>query len=74
MWEGARGLAEDVSYYGQWMRDRAFERIGDLYPKVKLTEWERGYRYCVALGENGAMSESSLLGTNAVGPIVCSIH
>ena len=36
MWEGAGGLADDVRYYGQWMRDRAFERIGHLYPKVKL--------------------------------------
>jgi len=36
LWVGARGLAEDVRYYGQWMRDRAFERIGHLYPKVKL--------------------------------------
>ncbi len=36
MWTGARGLADDVRYYGQWMRDRALERIGDLYPKVKL--------------------------------------
>ena len=34
MWTGARGLADDVRYYGQWMRDRAFERIGHLYPKV----------------------------------------
>ena len=36
MWTGARGLADDVRYYGQWMRDRAVERIGHLYPKVKL--------------------------------------
>lgn len=36
MWDGARGLAEDLRYYGQWMRNRAFERIGHLYPKVKL--------------------------------------
>jgi putative DNA methylase len=35
MWTGARGLADDVRYYGQWMRDRAFERIGHLYPNVK---------------------------------------
>ena len=33
---GAQGLAEDVRYYGQWMRDEAFKRIGHLYPKVKL--------------------------------------
>ncbi len=34
-WKGARGLSEDVRYYGQWMRDEAERRIGHLYPKVK---------------------------------------
>ena len=28
----AAGLAADVRYYGEWMRDRAWERIGHLYP------------------------------------------
>lgn len=42
MWTGARGLADDVRYYGQWMRDRAFERIGHLYPKVKLPKEHGG--------------------------------
>jgi len=37
-WQGARGLAEDVRYYGKWMRDEADKRIGHLYPKVKITE------------------------------------
>ena len=37
-WTGAQGLAEDVRYYGQWMRDQAEERIGHLYPKVEITE------------------------------------
>ena len=32
-WKGAHGLAEDVRYYGQWMRDEAEKRIGHLYPK-----------------------------------------
>ena len=36
-WEGAQGLAEDVRYYGKWMRDEAEKRIGHLYPKVKIT-------------------------------------
>jgi very-short-patch-repair endonuclease len=36
-WYGAQGLAEDVRYYGQWMRDEAQKRIGHLYPKVSLT-------------------------------------
>lgn len=35
-WRGARGLAEDVRYYGKWMRDEAERRIGHLYPKVTL--------------------------------------
>jgi putative DNA methylase len=36
-WEGARGLAEDVAYYGAWMRAEAEKRIGDLYPKIEIT-------------------------------------
>lgn len=36
-WSGAKGLAEDVRRYGQWMRDEAFKRIGHLYPKVTIT-------------------------------------
>ncbi len=35
-WSGARGLAEDIRYYGKWMRDEAEKRIGHLYPKVTL--------------------------------------
>jgi putative DNA methylase len=38
IWPGATGLAEDVRYYGQWMRDEAEKRIGHLYPKVKITQ------------------------------------
>ena len=37
LWRGAQGLAEDVRYYGQWMRDEAEKRIGHLYPKVEIT-------------------------------------
>jgi putative DNA methylase len=36
-WKGAQGLAEDVRYYGKWMRDEAERRIGHLYPKVEIT-------------------------------------
>lgn len=35
-WKGAAGLAEDVRYYGEWMKQEAFKRIGHLYPKVKV--------------------------------------
>lgn len=31
-WRGAAGLAADVRYYGEWMREKAWERIGHLYP------------------------------------------
>ncbi|MGV0423903.1 DUF1156 domain-containing protein [Corynebacterium sanguinis] len=33
-WSRAEGLAEDVRFYGEWMRDEAEKRIGNLYPKV----------------------------------------
>ena len=36
-WSGAQGLADDVRYYGQWMRERAQKRIGHLYPPVEIT-------------------------------------
>lgn len=36
-WRGAQGLAEDVRYYGKWMRDEAEKRIGHLYPKIEIT-------------------------------------
>lgn len=37
-WHGALGLAEDVRYYGRWIRDEAFKRIGHLYPPVEITK------------------------------------
>ena len=41
-WEGAHGLAEDVRYYGEWMKQEAFKRIGHLYPKVKVPQEQGG--------------------------------
>jgi putative DNA methylase len=35
-YRNAEGLAEDVKYYGEWMREQAWERIGHLYPQVDL--------------------------------------
>lgn len=35
-WPRATGLAEDVRRYGAWMRDRAQDRLGHLYPKATL--------------------------------------
>ena len=37
-WTGARGLAEDVRYYGRWMREEAAKRIGHLYPQIEVTQ------------------------------------
>ena len=36
-WKGAEGLAEDVRYYGNWMREETEKRIGHLYPKIQVT-------------------------------------
>ena len=36
-WRGSQGLAEDVRYYGKWMRDEAEKRIGHLYQKIEVT-------------------------------------
>ena len=41
-WVGAQGLAEDVRYYGKWMKEKAYEKIGHLYPKVQLPPEEGG--------------------------------
>lgn len=41
-WTGAQGLAEDVRYYGEWMKKEAFRRIGHLYPKVKVPQSQGG--------------------------------
>lgn len=37
-WHGATGLAEDVKRYGHWILNEAKQRVGPLYPKVKITE------------------------------------
>lgn len=37
-WPHAMGLAEDVRRYGAWMRDRAKERIGHLYPDATVVD------------------------------------
>ena len=35
-WRGTSGLADDIRYYGHWMREKAWERIGEFYPTAKL--------------------------------------
>jgi putative DNA methylase len=36
-WERAEGLAEDIRYYGKWIRDEAEKKVGHLYPRVTVT-------------------------------------
>lgn len=35
-YRNAEGLAEDVKHYGEWIRQKALEKIGHLYPEVEL--------------------------------------
>lgn len=37
-YKGAAGIAEDVRYYGEWMREEARKRIGNLYPQATLPD------------------------------------
>lgn len=37
-WRGNEGLATDVRYYGRVILERAREKIGHLYPPVRVTE------------------------------------
>lgn len=41
-YRNAEGLAEDVKYYGTWMREKAWERIGHLYPQADLPQEHGG--------------------------------
>jgi putative DNA methylase len=41
-WIGTHGLAADVRYYGRLIRQRAQEKIGHLYPKVRLPKENGG--------------------------------
>ena len=38
---GASGFAEDVRYYGEKLQEKAFQKIGYLYPKVKDPESDK---------------------------------
>jgi putative DNA methylase len=44
-WRGAQGLADDVRYYGKWMRDDAERRIGICIPRSRSRpRWRRTAR------------------------------
>ena len=46
-YRNAEGLAEDVKFYGEWMREKAWERIGHLYPQVDLPKEHGGGKAAV---------------------------
>ncbi|MYD22552.1 MAG: DUF1156 domain-containing protein, partial [Holophagales bacterium] len=37
-WTRATGLASDIEYYANRMREEAWQRIGHLYPKIRVTD------------------------------------
>ena len=37
-WPRATGLAADIEYYANRMREEAWQRIGHLYPKIRVTD------------------------------------
>lgn len=37
VWQGAKGLSEDLRRYGAWIRQQTEKRIGHLYPKIRIT-------------------------------------
>jgi putative DNA methylase len=41
-WHGTHGLAADVRYYGRLIRQRVQEKLGHLYPKVRLPKEHGG--------------------------------
>lgn len=43
-WSGAAGLANDLRYYGQWLRERVLEHLAPLFPSVKVTR-QKGERH-----------------------------
>lgn len=47
-YRNAEGLAEDVKYYGDWMRQKAWERIGHLYPEIDVPKEFGGGKATVA--------------------------
>ncbi len=41
-WSGNAGLAADVKFYGTWMKEEAAQRIGHMYPKVRVPAEQGG--------------------------------
>ena len=41
-WRGYQGLAQDIKRYGQWLKEKAFEKIGQFYPRIGLPRTHGG--------------------------------
>jgi len=37
-WPNSTGIAEDVKRYGDWVKEQAYKKIGNLYPKILITK------------------------------------
>lgn len=46
-WRGACGMAEDVRFYGDWIKKEAESRIGHLYPQATLPKSHGGNKATV---------------------------
>lgn len=64
VYQGNAGLAEDVEYYANWMRDEAYKRIGYLYPKATIRNGGggggKGNRHRMDMGKNRKMSQPGM--------------
>lgn len=63
VYQGNAGLAEDVEYYANWMRDEAYKRIGYLYQKATIRNGgggEKGNRHRMDMGKNRKMSQPGM--------------
>ena len=54
--KGAQGLADDVGYYGQWIRDEAGAANRSFLPQSHITQRFRGYRNRLDLGPHCALA------------------
>ena len=59
-WKGAQGLAEDVRYYGKWMRDEAVRAHRPPLPEGEAPRRPRGDRHRLALGAHRHVPEPGL--------------
>ena len=67
---GAQGLAEDVRFYGRWMRDEAEKRIGHLYPKARLPDGTKATVIGLAVGAHGALARPARQGRDGAAGVV----